>query len=82
MASGPRIRSVKPLIVREEVSHLRTDPRSDLPPPSSRTREAVLECRLRAALARVRELEDELVIERDARADAEEAFRRATRAAG
>ena len=70
-SSGPR-----PLIVREEVARVRSDPRSDAsipaaPPASDRA--------LRAAQARIAELEEALVIERDARADAEEALRRVRR---
>ncbi len=64
----------RPLVVREEVAGARHDPRSDasIPaaaaPPSDRA--------LRAAQARIAELEEALTIERDARADAEEALRR------
>lgn len=71
--------AVRPLIVREEVARRRADPRSDGAPPSARPsgREAALERALGAAEERIRELEEELAIERDARGDAEEACRRA-----
>lgn len=71
--------AVRPLVVREEVARRRADPRADGAPPSARVpgREAALERALRAAEERVRDLEEELAIERDARRDAEEACRRA-----